>query len=209
MKLFDLILGRSSRDEVSPIPAISVEPPESELVAPVSDADRIENTRRSVMDGFKPIAAAKGVDLSYKGKGEPILVTRGKQRFIVAAEHFLYACDFCNQFEYYFSSVKPVVIDGFEVADFSQPGWHVVPHTGDRLFFTSMAEDIGATLDYIKYLQPKPGDVVLDVGAYCGLSALTFSRAVGQEGVVITIEPDPRNFAALELNLQDIVNVRA
>ncbi|MDD3312819.1 FkbM family methyltransferase [Pseudodesulfovibrio sp.] len=48
---------------------------------------------------------------------------------------------------------------------------------------------------------PEPGDVVLDVGAFLGDSAVTFSRLVGEGGRVYSIEALADQFAALRRNL--------
>jgi len=45
---------------------------------------------------------------------------------------------------------------------------------------------------------PRPGDVVLDVGAGVGEEALTFSRAVGPHGKVVCVEAHPRTYRCLE-----------
>jgi FkbM family methyltransferase len=47
----------------------------------------------------------------------------------------------------------------------------------------------------------RPGDVALDVGANIGLYSLALSRAVGPEGRVIAVEPDPDNLKLLRRNL--------
>ena len=47
-----------------------------------------------------------------------------------------------------------------------------------------------------------PGDCVLDVGANIGIHSLFLSRAVGPEGRVIAVEPDPDNLALLRANLE-------
>lgn len=44
---------------------------------------------------------------------------------------------------------------------------------------------------------PKPGDVIVDVGAGVGEEALSFSRAVGEQGRVICIEAHPRTYRCL------------
>jgi FkbM family methyltransferase len=165
--------------------------------------DRKETARRMAVASFVAPAAAKGVCIEYFGDGAPITVTKGRRRFIVSADHFMYAGDLCSQFDYYFSSTMPVQIDGWDVIDYSEPGWHTVRDSGQRIYYTSMAEDLGATRDYIDYLAPKEGEIILDVGAYCGLSVLAFSRAVGNAGKVIAFEPDPRNHAALQINLTE------
>lgn len=46
--------------------------------------------------------------------------------------------------------------------------------------------------------RPKPGDVIIDVGAGRGEHLLTLSRAVGDDGLVVAIEADPVSFAMLE-----------
>lgn len=48
----------------------------------------------------------------------------------------------------------------------------------------------------------KPGDQVLDIGANIGLYSLYLSRAVGPEGKVVAVEPDPDNLALLRANLK-------
>jgi FkbM family methyltransferase len=56
-----------------------------------------------------------------------------------------------------------------------------------------------------------PGDVVVDIGANWGLHTLYLSRLVGQNGLVVSIEPFPTNFAELEWHIQinDCRNVKA
>jgi len=52
------------------------------------------------------------------------------------------------------------------------------------------------------YFTPRKGDIVLDVGAYIGKYTLKAARAVGEEGLVITIEPDPDNYRILLENIK-------
>ncbi len=51
-------------------------------------------------------------------------------------------------------------------------------------------------------LKPARGDVVLDMGAHIGSYSLRYSRLVGQEGRVISFEPDPENRRILSWNLR-------
>lgn len=48
----------------------------------------------------------------------------------------------------------------------------------------------------------KPGDCVMDIGANIGIYSLNLSRAVGPEGRVIAVEPDPDNLRLLRKNLE-------
>jgi FkbM family methyltransferase len=56
----------------------------------------------------------------------------------------------------------------------------------------------------------RPGMTVLDVGAEFGYHAVLASRCVGVTGHVVTVEPEPANFALLEHNVRvnDCANVR-
>ena len=177
------------------------------LFSRVKNPEVIKSEREQVLAHYEFLACEHGIELVDDIDRGVITVTNGKRRFLLASEHFVYAADFVKQFDYYFSTVEPVHLDGYDVQDFSKPGWHIMRATGERFYFTSTAEDIRATQDYVAQLTPQPGDVVIDVGAYCGLSALTFSRAVGPKGRVIAVEPDPRNQEALRLNLQNIENI--
>ncbi len=47
-----------------------------------------------------------------------------------------------------------------------------------------------------------PGSLVIDAGAHIGLFSATACAALGKNGEVIAIEPDPYNFRALEINLR-------
>jgi FkbM family methyltransferase len=49
--------------------------------------------------------------------------------------------------------------------------------------------------------QPKPGEVVVDVGAHIGLYTLRAARDVGANGKVIAVEPDPQSYRILKDNI--------
>lgn len=57
---------------------------------------------------------------------------------------------------------------------------------------------------YLRGYIPRRGDVVIDVGAYTGDTALIFSRLVGEEGRVIAFEPDDYNFRKLQANIDNL-----
>jgi FkbM family methyltransferase len=46
--------------------------------------------------------------------------------------------------------------------------------------------------------EPQPGDVIVDVGAGVGSETFVFSRAVGEGGRVVAIEPHPETFRILQ-----------
>jgi len=48
-----------------------------------------------------------------------------------------------------------------------------------------------------KYLKPKKGEVFVDIGAHAGKYALQVAKIVGNQGLVIAVEPSPENYQAL------------
>jgi FkbM family methyltransferase len=59
--------------------------------------------------------------------------------------------------------------------------------------------------------KPKPGEVMVDVGAHIGLYTMRAAKAVGSYGRVISAEPDPQSYALLKENirLNGLANVHA
>jgi len=55
---------------------------------------------------------------------------------------------------------------------------------------------------YGTIVEPKLGNIVFDIGAYVGDTALWFSKAVGPQGKVYAFEPEPSNFEKLKANLE-------
>jgi FkbM family methyltransferase len=62
---------------------------------------------------------------------------------------------------------------------------------------------------HLRYL-PKPGDHVLDAGAYDGMLSVLYSRLVGPTGLVIALEPDEANVSLVRANfgLNQVNNVK-
>ncbi len=52
-----------------------------------------------------------------------------------------------------------------------------------------------------RIFQPRPGEVVIDVGAHIGLYTLKAARAVGAKGKVLAVEPDPQSYLILQENI--------
>ena len=125
------------------------------------------------------------------------------KRILVSVDHAAYVRDIAISFEYYFDSVKPRTHDLTSTVDFSTEADHFV--TGFEYFpinFPSLAEPISTNTQYIEFGQLKLGHVVIDLGAYAGLSSIMFKEVVGPEGIVIAVEIDPNNIKSLELNLR-------
>ncbi len=89
----------------------------------------------------------------------------------------------------------------------------MVPNVnGFTMLVSGTDEGIGRELEFYKVHEPtvtkllpgfvKPGDTVLDIGANIGYYTLLLSQLVGEDGLVVAIEPYPDNVHLLELNLR-------
>ena len=111
----------------------------------------------------------------------------------------VYVPDMIKSFDYFFGSVRAV--DG--VADFSTPRHHQLIGFEDfPVLFPSMPEPYETTKQYLAFASLKPGDVVLDLGAYAGVTSIVFARAVGFAGAVFALEPDPESFRTAMENIK-------
>jgi FkbM family methyltransferase len=62
---------------------------------------------------------------------------------------------------------------------------------------------------FLRHYRPEPGHVIVDIGAGAGEEVLTFSRAVGDTGKLVSIEAHPRTFHRLQkmVKLNHLKNV--
>jgi FkbM family methyltransferase len=143
--------------------------------------------------------------LEINSDKECLVVTRGIQKKMIrlSVNHSAYLRDLVRSFDYYFGSVKPLIIGEYQVVDFSQPRDHDA--VGFDLFpvnFPSLAEPISTNIQYIDFAGLSEGDIVIDLGAYAGLSSIMFKQAVGETGKVIAVEADSRNLRSLKTNIK-------
>ena len=52
------------------------------------------------------------------------------------------------------------------------------------------------------WFQPKKGDIFVDIGAHIGKYTISAAKAVGDEGLVIAVEPHPETFKILKKNAE-------
>jgi len=115
--------------------------------------------------------------------------------------------DMVLSFDYYAQSCEPVEFryrgEIVRLTDFSAPRLHRVKGFDDfAVLCPSSTEPFTTTRQYLEFAGLTPGDVALDLGAYCGLTSIALSKAVGHKGRVIALEPDPINFAAALVNVR-------
>jgi FkbM family methyltransferase len=146
----------------------------------------------------------------YKGASRGIRITQNAARdyqvsdghrptVVIGRRHAIYLSDIVVFFDFFSGAVEP---DEHNEIHYEKPGWHVPRGRKEPFFFTSFAESRDTLELYSKLVPIRPGDVVFDIGAYCGLSSLYFAENVGETGHTYAFEADPGNFAALEKNAE-------
>jgi len=65
-----------------------------------------------------------------------------------------------------------------------------------------LKESLNEITGYVKNYKIKPGNVILDLGAYHGTFSVYASKLVGKNGLVVAVEPDKANFMVLKRNLK-------
>jgi FkbM family methyltransferase len=56
---------------------------------------------------------------------------------------------------------------------------------------------------YERLFKVEKGDIVIEIGAHVGVFTIQAAKAVGEKGLVVAIEPDPKNMALLHENLKN------
>lgn len=137
-----------------------------------------------------------------------ITVTKGDRVIRINDKHRIYRQDVEDNFDHYFNAVEHNVENGFCVVDYSAPALHKV--IGFDLFlvmFPFTAEPIDTTQQYLDFAGLQEGQVVIDLGAYSGLTAILFKQEVGPNGKVVTVEADGENLKAAKLNIDKFEEV--
>ena len=138
------------------------------------------------------IAADGGITVSDRA---------GRRELRLRVGHAIYALGAIQSFDYFLDAVEPEVEGGVAVLDCREPRIHRLRRSGLSLRFTSLPEPDSTSDTYLRHARLAPGELVLDLGAYCGGTALAFARAVAPGGHVVAFEPDPANAAALRENV--------
>jgi FkbM family methyltransferase len=116
--------------------------------------------------------------------------------------------DFCLQhmvenFDYYIGSVVPIRENGINLVDMSGPRYHRLRGFSDVPFlFPSQTEPFSTTAEYLDFAALSYGNIVLDVGAYAGITSIIFAQRVGPKGHVYAFEADQFNYECAESNIE-------
>ncbi len=119
----------------------------------------------------------------------------------ISYKHLNYIFDIINSFQYYYKAVEPLSIDGINIVDYSTPRYHNVKgYNLHPIIFPSFAEPLSTTKQYLKSADLKSGSIVLDLGAYSGLTSILFDQLVGDKGRVIAVDADKINVEYIKKN---------
>ena len=74
--------------------------------------------------------------------------------------------------------------------------------SGLEIWSPEMLEDADACSGYFQNGAPKPGEIAVDVGAFCGEITVEMALRVGPNGHVYALEPDPQSRVLIHKNLE-------
>lgn len=151
------------------------------------------------------------INVFYVSRKKKLTVIKGKAFFDVkdssgkciriSRRHNYYLPDIVNSFQYYWRAVNPIEINEIFLVDYSTPRYHEVKgYDLHPIIFPSFAEPISTTNQYLKFAKLKNGSVVLDLGAYSGLTSILFDQLVGNKGQVIAVDADKVNIQYIKKN---------
>jgi FkbM family methyltransferase len=138
-------------------------------------------------------ALTKGVRVSFNA--HHIVIKKNGVEILLGKSNLAYSRDVIANFEFYCHSTSDIR------KDFSKPKYHNILGFSDFPIHTpGLPEPMGTLEQYCDFLKLKPGDTVLDLGSYSGLSSIIFNQHVGPTGTVIAIEADPINANSSDIN---------
>ena len=116
-----------------------------------------------------------------------ILIKKNSKEIILGVGQINFARGIVDHFDFYFSSVLPTYIhnenresvDPIRVVDFSISRAHEVPSfILNNFTFPTIAEPLQTAITYSRILDLGPGDTIIDLGSYSGLTSIYFKEVV-------------------------------
>jgi FkbM family methyltransferase len=122
--------------------------------------------------------------------------------------HFVYLRHMIESFDYYVNSVIALPVNGITLVDMSGPRYHRLKGFGEIPFlFPSHTEPYSTTAEYLDFAALKGGEIVMDIGAYSGVTSIIFAMSVGPTGHVYAFEADETNYECARINIEMSANV--
>jgi FkbM family methyltransferase len=121
----------------------------------------------------------------------------------IRASHAIYLPHMIENFDYYMDSVVPIRDGTKQIVDMSGPRYHRLVGFGDVPFlFPSHTEPYHTTAEYLDFAHLREGNIVLDIGAYSGVTSIIFAQLVGPSGHVYAFEADKTNYDCAKINIE-------
>jgi FkbM family methyltransferase len=122
---------------------------------------------------------------------EKILISKRSVGVLLSYRNVNYAREIIDYFEFYASSVEGSYSQSNRIVDFSRPNTHqVIGFSLMPIIFPTVSEPLKTIEQYLKILNLKSDEVILDLGAYSGFSSIVFNEHVAK-GRVVAVEADP------------------
>jgi FkbM family methyltransferase len=135
-------------------------------------------------------------------------IIKDNKEIRLARSQAIYLRDTLDNFDFYFEGVEPQRTGDIDLVDYSKPGFHKVKNFDlFPVFFPAVAEPTVTTEQYIEFANLGPDAVVIDLGAYSGLTSILFDRAIPSGGKVIAVEADSQNINACKKNFAAYADV--
>lgn len=154
---------------------------------------------------YKPLVRrkAKAHGLTVTFDGNRVQIGDKSRQIVIRRDQEMYIIDMIANFEYFHAAVKATKVGDVDVVDFTTPKFHdVIGYDLHPIFFPSIAETYSTTSHYSDFAVLEEGSVVIDLGAYSGLTSIVFRQECGESGRVIAVEADAQNIDAIKKNFE-------
>ena len=151
----------------------------------------------------------KDADIKIIKNKNDYKIIKADKVIIIDKKHKIYLFDFVKNFDYFFSAIEPEYDNGTYIADYKSFKAHKIKgYDLHKVIFPSMPEPIDTTFQYIDFANLDENSVVIDLGAYSGLTSILFDREISKnnknaKGKVIAVEADTINLSCLIQNIQE------
>lgn len=147
--------------------------------------------------------SAKGAGIKLVTRDIFFDLVKGEAVLRIRKTHEIYLQHMIENFDYYVESVIPLCVDGVNLVDMSGPRYHRLRGFANIPFlFPSQTEPYETTAEYLEFANLKDGDIVLDIGAYAGVTSIIFAQLVGPHGHVFAFEADGLNHQCAQTNIE-------
>jgi FkbM family methyltransferase len=104
---------------------------------------------------------------------------KGKNEIRLSNNHKRYVNEILYHFDYYFNSIIPSKSGINQICDFSKASWHNVKYFPLMpIFFPSVSEPVITAKKYIDFANLSKHSVVIDLGAYSGLTSILLDQVI-------------------------------